>query len=375
MGTLGDGLGTHYDRAAVDHGGGMPQAAADDRLSAVIAVLDGAAPSAVRTARPGCEPSVLIDALRALLEATGVHVRRLAGEQGQVLLIEDTTPIAVVAAGPVEGPVAWLRWSCDPPTLAAIAVGFDAEAPTARPASPPLADGIDGLLTAVTDAPTAAQERLAALLAHTALATHQLNNPLATLAMAGSLLGPLGDEGERQRFGSMLEREALRAGRIAEELRELVTLPPPAPVAIETGPLVADAVQRASDGHAEVEVLGRHWPVVTADPPRLRLALVTVLRQLLRAQPAGRGLTVGPPAAADPQGRFPVDAPGVPWRDAIRTALDAAPVGPAGDDSTTEALFVAGVLLREQGGGLEARPLADGGTRVTIRPVVHERSL
>ncbi|TVR36913.1 MAG: response regulator [Nitriliruptor sp.] len=66
-------------------------------------------------------------------------------------------------------------------------------------------------------------ERLAATGTVAASVAHDLNNPLGTIAMAATTLPSVDDPEERARLAGIVEREALRAGRITTDLLTFVS--------------------------------------------------------------------------------------------------------------------------------------------------------
>lgn len=131
-------------------------------------------------------------------------------------------------------------------------------------------------------------ERLAATGTVAASIAHDLNNPLSTIAMAATTLPDIEAPDERTRLAGIVEREALRAGRITKDLLTFVSHRDPTRREVSLRTLLSDLVD--GYGMADDRPVLEAAPDVTlrVDPDRIHQALANLVDNGLAA-PGRRG--------------------------------------------------------------------------------------
>jgi signal transduction histidine kinase/HAMP domain-containing protein len=174
-------------------------------------------------------------------------------------------------------------------------------------------------------------ERLAAIGRLAAQITHEIRNPLSSVALNVELLGddvpllPAARQREAKQILDAVGSEVERLTQITEGYLRFARLPAPKRVFSDVGDLLADLVAFTQGDAQKAGVMlelniETGLPRVPHDPARLRQALLNLLRNAVEA--AGRGGTVRIGARAHGSGaRLSVDDTGPGVADAIRDRL------------------------------------------------------
>lgn len=136
-------------------------------------------------------------------------------------------------------------------------------------------------------------ERLAAVGRMAAHVTHEVRNPLSSMALNAEMLGDeldaMGEPGvESRRLVGSIQREIDRLTRLTEEYLRVARLPTPRLQREDLGALVDDALvfvgpELDAAGVALAKFVGPGVPVVRADESQLRQALLNLLRNAREA--------------------------------------------------------------------------------------------
>ncbi len=136
-------------------------------------------------------------------------------------------------------------------------------------------------------------ERLAAVGRMAAHVTHEVRNPLSSMALNAEMLGDeldaMGEPGsESRRLVGSIQREIDRLTRITEEYLRVARLPTPRLQREDLGALVEDTVlfvaqEMSVAGVALTKVIEEGVPAVRADESQLRQALLNLLRNAREA--------------------------------------------------------------------------------------------
>lgn len=220
-------------------------------------------------------------------------------------------------------------------------------------------------------------ERLAAIGRLAAQITHEIRNPLSSVALNIELLGDdiVHLPAERQKeAGSILAavgKEVDRLTQITEGYLRFAKLPAPRKIAGDVGDLLADIVAFTQADAAKAGVMLElqvepDLPPVPHDPARLRQAVLNLLRNGVEA--AGRGGTVRLGARVSPSGkgaRVSVEdtGPGVPEDVKARLFQPFFTTKPQG---TGLGLMLAREIVLEHKGELEVERSPLGGASFTI---------
>jgi CheY-like chemotaxis protein len=112
---------------------------------------------------------------------------------------------------------------------------------------------------------------------------HDLNNPLGTIAMAATTLPSIDDADERAHLAGIVEREALRAGRITRDLLTFVSRRDPVRQTVQVASLLRDLI----DGYGLADDRPRIAEVadvaIEVDPDRVRQVLANLVDNGLAA--------------------------------------------------------------------------------------------
>ncbi|HEY4222257.1 MAG TPA: ATP-binding protein, partial [Myxococcota bacterium] len=188
-------------------------------------------------------------------------------------------------------------------------------------------------------------ERLAAIGRLAAQITHEIRNPLSSVALNIDLLGddvpalPHDRQREVRAILDAVGAEVERLTQITEGYLRFARLPTPKRVSGDVGDLLADLVAFSQPDAARAGVmlelqLDKGLPAVPHDPARLRQALLNLLRNGVEA--AGRGGTVRVAARATARG--------------ARVSVE--DTGPGVADDVKERLFQPFFTTKPQGTGL-----------------------
>jgi two-component system, NtrC family, sensor kinase len=220
-------------------------------------------------------------------------------------------------------------------------------------------------------------ERLAAIGRLAAQITHEIRNPLSSVALNIELLGddlvhlPVERQKEAGSILGAVGKEVDRLTQITEGYLRFAKLPAPRKIAGDVGDLLADIVAFTQADAAKAGVmLELHvepdLPPVPHDPARLRQAVLNLLRNGVEA--AGRGGTVRVGARVSPSGkgaRVSVEdtGPGVP--DDVKARLFQ-PFFTTKPQGTGLGLMLAREIVLEHKGELEVETSPLGGASFTI---------
>jgi signal transduction histidine kinase/HAMP domain-containing protein len=218
-------------------------------------------------------------------------------------------------------------------------------------------------------------ERLAAIGRLAAQITHEIRNPLSSVALNIDLLGDdVGSlpEGRREEAAAILGavgKEVERLTQITEGYLRFARLPTSRPVPKDVGDLLADLVAFSQPDAAKAGVMlelqvGPALPIVPHDPGRLRQALLDLLRNAVEA--AGTGGTVRVGAVATAQGvRIHVEDTGPGIDEAVRAKLFQ-PFFTTTPQGTGLGLLLAREIVSEHGGELGVERSALGGAAFRV---------
>ena len=218
-------------------------------------------------------------------------------------------------------------------------------------------------------------ERLAAIGRLAAQITHEIRNPLSSVALNIDLLGddvpalPVERQREVRSILDAVGSEVERLTQITEGYLRFARLPAPKRVSADVGDLLADLVAFSQGDAAKAGVmLELHvepgLPAVPHDPARLRQAVLNLLRNGVEA--AGRGGTVRIGAKATAKGaRVTVEdtGPGVP--DDVKERLFT-PFFTTKPQGTGLGLMLAREIVLEHKGELAVETSALGGASFAI---------
>jgi PAS domain S-box-containing protein len=218
-------------------------------------------------------------------------------------------------------------------------------------------------------------ERLAAIGRLAAQITHEIRNPLSSVALNIELLGDdvphLPNERQRE-VRAILEavgKEVERLTQITEGYLRFARLPAPRRVAADVGDLLADLVAFSQGDAAKAGVmlelqLEPGLPAVPHDPARLRQAVLNLLRNGVEA--AGRGGTVRIGAKATTKGaRVTVEDTGPGVADDVRDRLFQ-PFFTTKPSGTGLGLMLAREIILEHHGSLSVDASTLGGAAFQI---------
>lgn len=218
-------------------------------------------------------------------------------------------------------------------------------------------------------------ERLAAIGRLAAQITHEIRNPLSSVALNIELLGddvahlPAERQKEAAAILSAVGKEVDRLTQITEGYLRFARLPAARRVAGDVGDLLADLVAFSQADAAKAGVMlelhvEAELPPVPYDPARLRQAVLNLLRNGVEA--AGRGGTVRVGARATAKGtRVSVEdtGPGVP--EVVRARLFQ-PFFTTKPSGTGLGLMLAREIVLEHKGELDVESSPLGGAAFTI---------
>lgn len=218
-------------------------------------------------------------------------------------------------------------------------------------------------------------ERLAAIGRLAAQITHEIRNPLSSVALNIELLGddvihlPAERQKEAAAILSAVGNEVDRLTQITEGYLRFARLPAPRRVAGDVGDLLADIVAFSQADAAKAGVMlelqvEAGLPLVPHDPARLRQAVLNLMRNALEA--AGRGGTVRVGARVSATGaRISVEdtGPGVPEDVRARLFQPFFTTKPSG---TGLGLMLAREIVLEHKGELDVARSSLGGAAFAI---------
>ena len=209
-------------------------------------------------------------------------------------------------------------------------------------------------------------ERLAATGTVAASVAHDLNNPLGTIAIAATNLPSTDDADERVRLASIIEREALRAGRITSDLLTFVSRREPVRRTVPLPTLLRDL----TEGYGMVDdrpVLAQVAEVsIEVDPDRVRQILANLVDNGLAAPGRTGPVTV----SATCEGRDLVlriedDGHGIPTALAPRVFTPFVTTKPAGQ-GTGLGLAIARRHAEDHGGTVTIERTGPDGTVLVV---------
>jgi signal transduction histidine kinase/CheY-like chemotaxis protein len=210
-------------------------------------------------------------------------------------------------------------------------------------------------------------ERIAAARTLASSITHELNNPLASITMAASVLRTSEDAPRRERMTEIIQEQALRAGRIASRLSSFVSNGPVEQSELDLDAWVAGLAADYRLAGRSVTVSGRVPDRVTTDPDRLRQAIISLVDDGLQASGPHGGVDIEVGIDAAMAVIAVVDrGPAIP-ADAVGDLFDplGAPQGPS--HGTGLSLAIARSHIEAIGGVLDLEGSGEDGTRFAIR--------
>jgi signal transduction histidine kinase/CheY-like chemotaxis protein len=196
--------------------------------------------------------------------------------------------------------------------------------------------------------------------------THELNNPLASITMAASVLGVLDDEERRQRMTEIIQQQAHRAGRIAGTLSAFVSDVPPELGTLDLDRWIEALVEDHRRADRPITVTGHVGVPVDTDPDRLHRTLTQLLDNAAAATGDG-GIEVHIHVAGGDVVIAVVDHGALIPSDAIGSVFDALGDPVEGPRETGLALAIARSHVESLGGKLEVDTPGATATRFTVR--------
>lgn len=160
-------------------------------------------------------------------------------------------------------------------------------------------------------------EKLAALRQLAYGASHEINNPLANIAMRAEMLLRGEANPERERKLQVIRQQAMRAHEMISDLMLFANPPRPQLEEFELGlwlqRLVAELEPEVELAGGKLLLDGNHGGRVVADPGQLAEVVRALVRNALEAQPTGAQITIGSEVSSSGVARLRVgdNGPGI----------------------------------------------------------------
>jgi signal transduction histidine kinase/CheY-like chemotaxis protein len=210
-------------------------------------------------------------------------------------------------------------------------------------------------------------ERLAATGTVAASVAHDLNNPLGTIAMAAATLPSIDEADERARLAGIVEREALRAGRITKDLLTFVSRRDPVRRTVQVPTLLRDLIEGYGLADDRPVILEAADVTIEVDPDRIRQVLANLVDNGLAAP--GRAGPVTVSACCERRDlilRVEDDGQGIPAALAARVFTPFVTTKPAGQ-GTGLGLAIARRHAEDHGGTVTIERTGPQGTVLVVQ--------
>jgi signal transduction histidine kinase len=219
------------------------------------------------------------------------------------------------------------------------------------------------------------QERLAATGTVAASVAHDISSPLSTITMAIALLRQAGHDDQRPALLETIERAAMRAGRISQDLLAYAGDHTLRRHHLDLGAWLLDWIDGDATTSSSIEIPD-HPVMIDADPHRLEQVLGNLLDNAMQAP--GRGSPVRIRLHTD-DGRATVeisdDGAGVPG-DLLDTIFEPFVSSKKPGEGTGLGLAIVAALVERHGGEVELADTGPGGTTFAVHlPLADEAAL